>query len=134
MGDTSFAFTVPKSPELLGDERLHLSNVASPRAELLGGLFKHKSCSWSTGGRWRLGRDDRIILRVMWQEGSEPGQPDKTGDNTLTAASSPSGIRIKPEFLPWDFSKPHFLKGFTALCALHGKEILQDCGEGQDQT
>lgn len=39
VGDTSSAFTVPK---LLGDERLHLSNVASPWAELLGGLFKHK--------------------------------------------------------------------------------------------
>lgn len=50
-------------------------------------------------------------------------------DNTFTVASSPSGIRIKTEFLPWDFSEPCFPKGFTALCALDGKEILQPCGE-----
>lgn len=81
------------------------------------------------GGSWRLSRDDRIKHKIIWQERSEPGQSAETGHNTLTVASSPSGIRIKMEFLPWDFSKPCFPKRFIALCALDGKEILQACDE-----
>lgn len=42
MDDRSFAFTIPKYHRLLGDERPHLSNVASLWAELLGELFKQK--------------------------------------------------------------------------------------------
>lgn len=75
------------------------------------------------------GGDDRIVHKVVWQESSEPGQSARRGDNTLTAASCPSGIRIKAEFLPWDVSEPCFPKRFTALSALDGKEILQARGE-----
>lgn len=125
VGGTSSAFIGPKyhsSLEMRGPiyQTQHHCGLSCLKGYL------NTSCSWSTGGRWRLSRDDRIVHKVIWQERSEPGQSAKTRHNTVTVASSPSGIRIKVEFLPWDFSEQCFPKRFTAL---DGKEILQACGE-----
>lgn len=76
MGDTSFAFTVPKYHRLLVDERLLVSNVTYCYALSCLEDYLDKSCCLSTVGRWRLSRDDRIICKVTWQEKSSVAMQD----------------------------------------------------------